>query len=151
MDDTKTMNFEGMENSYSKDAGLEGEFEAHPATAMSEIKSNLGPIKEILNHPDLGPLVAESRIGQVLEYDLGEGLKPGRLEDDPGGSGRCSPKDRAPAQPGLWRNAPARSADGFPRQQEMAFRREALTIIQTALMHGRSKFIQKTGVALPGW
>ena len=115
MSESGMIQFEGMETGYNRDTAMQAEFGAHPTAAMSEIKSNLGPVKEILNHPDMAQLVGESRITQMLEYDLGEGVRLGDSKIDPDGSGRCRPKDRAPARPGLWRNPSARPADGQPR------------------------------------
>jgi hypothetical protein len=144
------MNFEGMANGYNKDEGLSGEFSTRPAAAMGEIKSTLGPVKEILNHPDLAVLVGESKITQMMEHDLGEGLRLGDSKTIRAALAEAAQKiEHRRSQ--LYGETPLHGRQMVSRDQEMAFRREALTIIQTAIMNGRSKFIQKTGIALPGW
>lgn len=144
------INFDGMESGYNKDAGLAGEFETSPAIAMSEINSNLGPVKEILNHPDMAEMVKDSRITQMMEHDLGEGVRLGDSKTIRSALADAAKKiEHRRSQ--VYGESSLHGRQMVSRDQELAFRREALTIIQTALMNGRSKFIQKTGKALPGW
>ena len=124
MGETGTMQFEGMSDGYNKDAGLSGEFEARPAAAMSEIKSNLGPVKEILNHPDMAQLVGESRITQMMEHDLGEGLRLGDSKTIRSALADAAQKiEHRRSQ--VYGETPLHGRQMVSRQQEMAFRREA--------------------------
>lgn len=148
MGETGTMQFEGMADGYSQDAGMSAEFTV-PPNVNSELEA-MAPVKEILHSPDLAQLVGESGILPMLEADLGMGMKLGDSK-----SIRTALADAAVKiehrRGQLYGKNPLHGEHFVSREQELAFRREALTIIKTALMDGRSKFIQKTGKALPGW
>jgi hypothetical protein len=143
------LQFEGMESGYNRDTAMQAEFDAHPAAAMGEIKSNLGPVKEILNHPTMVQLVGESRIAQMLEHDLGEGVRLGDSKSIRASLADASRKiEHRRGQ--VYGETPLYGRQMVSRDQEIAFRRESLSIIKEELMRGRAEFIRKTGVSLPG-
>jgi hypothetical protein len=148
MGEPGTMQFEGMTDNYSKDSGLSAEF-----TVGRDVRSELvamDPVREILHSPDIRPLVEESRIIEMLEHDAGMGMKLGDSK-----SIRTALADAATKiefrRGQLYGENPLHGEHFVSRDQEMAFRRECLSIIKTSLMEGRSKFIARTGKALPGW
>lgn len=148
MGEPGTIEFEGMTEGYSQDAGMSAEFEVG-RDVRSELAA-MDPVREILHHPDIRPLVNESRIIEMLEHDMGMGAKLGDAK-----SIRTALADAATKiefrRGQLYGEDKIHGEHFVSHDQELAFRRECLSLIKTALMEGRSRFIARTGKALPGW
>jgi hypothetical protein len=143
------INFE-MGGESSVDDNLVAEFDTHPAAATREMQQSLGTVKEIIGHPDLAGLVKDSRIAEMLDHDLGEGIQLGNSKSIRAALAEAAQKIEH-RRSELYGETPLYGRSPVSREQEQAFRRESLSIIKTALMKGRADFIRKTGKPLPGW